>query len=222
MRTGHRPAWRRRPQSRTARIAVPLAIPMALGLTLGAVLAFTGGPSSTTIQQSGAAGATATPSATPTPSASVSPTASAVASGAAASPAATATAPAAAAATAAANVSCNIIVPANPLTAQGLATPFQLTGPDGMSPAASGCTMANFANLGAFVQATILDPATGALSVYEPLVITQGTQPAAAPVVPDAARGRGRHHRLRVQRHQPDPGRRQRRTPSGKAAASTA
>jgi hypothetical protein len=44
--------------------------------------------------------------------------------------------------------------------------------------------MANFANLGAFVQATILNPATGALSVYEPLVITQGTQPAAAPVVP--------------------------------------
>ena len=38
--------------------------------------------------------------------------------------------------------------------------------------------MANFAALGAFVQATILDPATGKLSVYEPLVITQGTQPA--------------------------------------------
>ena len=44
--------------------------------------------------------------------------------------------------------------------------------------------MANFANLGAFVQATILNPATGQLSVYEPLVITEGTQPAAAPVVP--------------------------------------
>ena len=183
MRTGHRPAWRRRPQSRAARIAVPLAIPMALGLTLGAVLAFTGGPSSTTIQQSVNADATATPST------SASPAASAVASGAAASPAATATAPAAAATAAAANVSCDIIVPANPLTAQGLATPFQLTGPDGMTPAASGCTMANFANLGAFVQATILDPATGALSVYEPLVITQGTQPAAAPVVPTLPAG---------------------------------
>jgi hypothetical protein len=44
--------------------------------------------------------------------------------------------------------------------------------------------MANFAALGAFVQATILNPRTGQLSVYEPLVITQGTQPAAAPVVP--------------------------------------
>ena len=183
MRTGYRPAWRRRPQSRAARIAVPLAIPMALGLTLGAVLAFTGGPSSTTIQQqAAAAGATAAPST------SVSPAASAVASGAAASPAATATAPAAAAA-AAANVSCNIIVPANPLTAQGLSTPYQLTGPNGMSPAASGCTMANFANLGAFVQATILDPATGALSVYEPLVITQDTLPALPPVVPTLPAG---------------------------------
>jgi hypothetical protein len=53
-----------------------------------------------------------------------------------------------------------------------------------MTPAQSGCTMANSANLGAFVQATILDPATGTLEVYEPLVITQGTAPAIAPVVP--------------------------------------
>ncbi len=81
-------------------------------------------------------------------------------------------------------MSCDIVVPPNPLSAQGLATPYQLTGPDGMSAAASGCTMANFANLGAFVQATILNPRNGQLSVYEPLVITQGTQPAAAPVVP--------------------------------------
>jgi hypothetical protein len=44
--------------------------------------------------------------------------------------------------------------------------------------------MANAANLGAFVQATVLDPAAGTLAVYEPLVITQGTTPAAAPVVP--------------------------------------
>ncbi len=176
MRTGHRPAWRRRPQSRAARIAVPLAIPMALGLTLGAVLAFTGGPSSTAIKQT-AAGANATASASPgaTPSPSVS------AASAAPTATATATAPAAAAV---ANVSCDIVVPANPLTAQGLATPYQLTGTNGQSPAASGCTMANFANLGAFVQATILNPATGALSVYEPLVVTQGTQPAADPVVP--------------------------------------
>src|SRR6201986_4977097 len=156
MRTGHRPAWRRRPQSRAARIAVPLAIPMALGLTLGAVLAFTGGPSNTTI-----------------------PPAPAAPPRAGAAPSAAASAPAAAA-----NVSCRIVVPANPLSARGLSTPYQLEGPAGMTAQASGCTMANFANLGAFVQATILNPATGALSVYEPLVITQGTQPAAAPVVP--------------------------------------
>lgn len=81
-------------------------------------------------------------------------------------------------------MNCDIIVPASPLTALGLATPYQLTGTGGMTPAQSGCSMANAGALGAFVQATILDPATGALSVYEPLVITQGTTPAAATVVP--------------------------------------
>ena len=80
-------------------------------------------------------------------------------------------------------------MPAHPLSAAGLATPYQLTGPDGQTPEASGCTEANSENLGAFVQATILNPATGALSVYEPLVITQGTKPAAAPVVPKLPRG---------------------------------
>jgi hypothetical protein len=80
-------------------------------------------------------------------------------------------------------------VPAHPLSAAGLATPYHLTGPDGQTPEASGCTEANSADLGAFVQATILDPATGALTVYEPLVITQGTKPAAAPVVPKLPKG---------------------------------
>jgi hypothetical protein len=74
----------------------------------------------------------------------------------------------------AAAMDCTITVPANPLSAEGLATPYQLGG---------GCSQAN-PNLQAFVQATILDPATGALAVYEPLVITAGTTPAAAPVVP--------------------------------------
>src|SRR6516164_7471063 len=84
---------------------------------------------------------------------------------------------------------CDIIVPAHPLTAKGLATPYQLTGPAGGSPAATGCQMTNSINLGAFVQATILDPHTGALYVYNPLVITAGTAPAAAPVVPKLPRG---------------------------------
>jgi hypothetical protein len=86
--------------------------------------------------------------------------------------------------TTAANVNCDIIVPANPLSAKGLATPYQLTGPDGMSPAQSGCTMTNAGALGAFVQATILNTQTGQLYVYNPLVITQGTTPAVAPTVP--------------------------------------
>jgi hypothetical protein len=167
MRRGYRSAWRRRTQhSRAARIAVPLAIPMALGLALGIVIAVSGG-GSTKIDQS-ALGASASPSASVSGSADPSASSSAT-------PPATTTA---------ANVNCDIIVPANPLSAQGLATPYQLTGAGGQSPAASGCEMTNAANLGAFVQATILDPRTGALSVYDPLVITQGTTPAVQPAVP--------------------------------------
>jgi hypothetical protein len=85
-------------------------------------------------------------------------------------------------------VNCDIIVPANPLSAVGLATPYQLTSANGQSPAQSGCEMTNAANLGAFVQATILNPRTGALSVYDPLVVTQGTTPAVAPTVPKLPR----------------------------------
>ena len=56
--------------------------------------------------------------------------------------------------------------------------------PNGMTPDQSGCTMANATDLGAFVQATILNTRTGQLYVYDPLVITQGTTPAVAPMVP--------------------------------------
>jgi len=132
-----------------------------------AVVAFTNGGHSASISQT-ALGAQASAS----PSASAAPTSTAT------STTGTTTT------TAVANVSCDIIVPANPLSAQGLATPYQLTGPGGMSPAQSGCNMANAANLGAFVQATILNTQTGQLSVYDPLVITKGTTPAVAPVVP--------------------------------------
>jgi len=54
---------------------------------------------------------------------------------------------------------------------QGLATPYQLSCDE------------NNADNSAFVQATILAP-NGAVSVYSPLVISQGTTPAAAPVRP--------------------------------------
>jgi hypothetical protein len=78
------------------------------------------------------------------------------------------------------NPNCSLAVPANPLTAAGLATPYQLSATD----AAGGpCNETNAAQ-SAFVEATIIDPATGALSVYRPLVVDKGTPPAAAPVVP--------------------------------------
>jgi hypothetical protein len=57
-----------------------------------------------------------------------------------------------------------------------------------MTPDQSGCTMANASALGAFVQATILNPRTGQLYVYNPLVITQGTTPAVAPTAPTLPR----------------------------------
>jgi hypothetical protein len=188
MLSGHRSGWRRRRNSRAARIAVPLAIPMALGLTLGIILAVSGN-NTTTVEQSALGSCASAAASAPAPAAS----------GSQAAPAAGASAPASAAAApspcpsasgsgapaqAADNTDCDIIVPANPLSAQGLATPYQLTGPNGTSPANSGCNMANAAALGAFVQATVLNPRTGALSVYNPLVITQGTTPAVAPVVP--------------------------------------
>jgi hypothetical protein len=78
------------------------------------------------------------------------------------------------------NPNCSLVVPANPLTAAGLSTPYQLVATD---PAAGACAEANV-NQSAFVEATIIDPATGAASVYRPLVVDKGTQPAAAPVVP--------------------------------------
>jgi hypothetical protein len=161
--TGRRSAWRRRAgRARFARIAVPLAIPAALAVGIGVFIAVHGG-GSTNVNQA-ALGASASPSGSASPSPSTPATTTAV------------------------NVNCDIIVPANPLSAQGMATPYQLTGPQGMTPAASGCTMTNAANLGAFVQATILNTRTGQLYVYDPLVITQGTTPAVAPVVPTLPR----------------------------------
>ena len=87
-----------------------------------------------------------------------------------------------------ANMNCELVVPAHPETAAGLASPYLLTGPGGESPAASGCQQSN-PNLQAFVQATILNPATGRLWVYEPLVTTLGSPPAVAPVVPKLPKG---------------------------------
>src|SRR5579864_7450396 len=88
---------------------------------------------------------------------------------------------AAAAAPAVPNMNCTLIVPDNPLTAKGLATPYKLFGTD---QAANGpCNEAN-PNQGAFVQGAIIDTDTGQVSIYNPLVIDWGTKPAVAPVVP--------------------------------------
>jgi hypothetical protein len=176
---------------------------MALGLTLGIVLAVSGNHT-TNINQT-AAGASATPStsAAATATGAASPTASATASAAAVAAANSfangqtafrqlgdvANAPVdgagnainlnQTAAQAAASMNCGLIVPNNPLSAQGLATPWQLT---------DGCSITNFGTEGAFVEATILSP-NGQLQVYSPLVITKGTTPAVAPTAPTIARG---------------------------------
>jgi hypothetical protein len=83
------------------------------------------------------------------------------------------------------NPNCTLIVPNAPLSAQGLATPYQLVATNRRN---GPCREANV-NQSAFVEATILDPATGALSIYRPLVINLGTRPAAPPVVPKLAPG---------------------------------
>ncbi|NKQ55996.1 hypothetical protein HFP15_24255 [Amycolatopsis sp. K13G38] len=75
-------------------------------------------------------------------------------------------------------------VPANPLSAAGLAAPYVLSGTE----PGGACHETNAAQ-SAFVEATIIDPATGKLSVYRPLVIDRGTQPAVAPVAPTLPAG---------------------------------
>jgi hypothetical protein len=205
MLSGQRSAWRRRGRnSRAVRIAVPLAIPMAMGLTLGVILAVSGGHI-TKINQS-AMGAAASPSvgASGAAVAAVTATPTTTAAAAAAVPPAPsnasgqtafrqlgdlATVPVdgagnainlnQTAAQAAASMNCTLTVPAKPLSAPGLATPWQL---------GDGCSMLNAATEGAFVEATILAP-NGQVQVYNPLVITAGTTAAANPVAPTIARG---------------------------------
>jgi hypothetical protein len=82
------------------------------------------------------------------------------------------------------NPNCSLIVPANPLSAQGLATPYQLFANDDHGA----CHESNI-NQSAFVQAAIIDPATGQISIYEPLVVDKGKKPAVQPVVPTLPQG---------------------------------
>ncbi len=209
MLTGQRPTARRRSQNkRSARIATAIAIPVAAGVALGVAIA---------VHSNGSANVADSafhrhhPTASPTASATASGTATASASATATGTgAATTVAPASSfaggptatrqlgdvattpvdgtgaainmnqtPAQAAASMNCSLAVPANPLTAAGLATPWQL---------GDGCSMANAGTEGAFVEATILAP-NGSLQVYNPLVVTQGTQPAVAPQAPTIAAG---------------------------------
>jgi hypothetical protein len=78
------------------------------------------------------------------------------------------------------NADCTLIVPDAPLTARGLATPYQLVATD---PAKGACHQVN-ADQSAFVQAAIFDPATAQISIYSPLVIDKGSTPAIDPVLP--------------------------------------
>ncbi|HEX5494157.1 MAG TPA: hypothetical protein VFX70_06230 [Mycobacteriales bacterium] len=83
------------------------------------------------------------------------------------------------------NANCTLIVPAHPLSARGLATPYQL---EATHRRAGACHEATDAQ-SAFVQATILDPATGRVWVYDPLVTDRGTRPAVRPTPPPLPRG---------------------------------
>lgn len=76
---------------------------------------------------------------------------------------------------------CTLIVPPHPLSAQGLATPYQLTA---TNPEDGPCHEAN-PNQAAFVQGAVLNAATGHIALYNPLVIDKDTQPAIAPVMPE-------------------------------------
>ena len=69
------------------------------------------------------------------------------------------------AASALAQTTCTLTVPANPLTAQGLSTPYQV----------SGCNQNDFAAQASFVEAAIFDPATNAITIYHPLVVNAGS-----------------------------------------------
>ena len=206
MPTRHRSAWRRRLRSRESRIAVFVAIPVALIAVVGIIIAVAGGNNAKQVNQSalsdcaspsaspGAAGAQA--SAAPCPS--TAPAAGTLAGASAAQaqtvnpeagypdlaetnpfdPTGNAISLDQSPSDAANTLNCTLIVPSHPLSARGLATPWQLS---------DGCSEAN-PNEEAFVESTILAP-NGRLEVYDPLVITQGSTPAVTPKAPSIPRG---------------------------------
>lgn len=83
------------------------------------------------------------------------------------------------------NPNCSLLVPSNPLTARGLATPYQLAA---TNPKMGPCNESN-ALQSAFVQGAVIDPQAGTISIYNPLVIDKGTKPAMDPIVPSIPAG---------------------------------
>jgi hypothetical protein len=77
---------------------------------------------------------------------------------------------------------CTLTVPRDPLSAEGLATPYVL------SSAATACSEMD-QGTAAFVQATVYSPSTGQLSVYDPVVVSTGQQPPVVPPVPRLRHG---------------------------------
>ena len=177
--------WRWR---RNKLVLVIAAVPLLVG---GAVTAAIAAPTANHRHPHPVTSASASTTASVTASASTSTSTTASATGSAsltasATTSASATATASATTTTAAlDMNCTITVPPAPLTARGLATPYTFTATDA---AAGPCNEANIGQT-AFVQATIYNPATGALSVYDPLVIDAGTTPAVAPIVPALPNG---------------------------------
>ena len=69
-------------------------------------------------------------------------------------------------------INCFVTAPANPLSAEGLMTPWLLQPPCSMTVPAQQ----------SFVEAAIYDPDTGFLGIYHPLVTDAGKAPALPPV----------------------------------------
>src|SRR4051812_21191129 len=73
---------------------------------------------------------------------------------------------------------CTLVVPANPLSAEGLATPYRLQS----STWSAGDCHETDPGQAAFVEAAIYDPAQHSLAIYRPLVVDKGSTPATPPV----------------------------------------
>jgi hypothetical protein len=79
------------------------------------------------------------------------------------------------------NPDCQLVLPPNPLTAKGLSTPFRL---QAQNAAKGPCQQDNPAQA-SFAQGAVINTDNGQVFVYNPLVITDGTQPLRAPIVPN-------------------------------------